>query len=108
MKKVKTMIDTTKAKKIAFDFLTGEWKVPPEDRNWFTVFSSDALGEDGHRVKIGIEGFPDYWILDVYDDGQCEPYYDFISPIRDSESNSDLEELPPWVAEVLLAERKHR
>lgn len=102
------MIDTTKAQKIAFDFLTREWKISSKERNCFTVLSSDTLGEDGHTVKIGIEGFPDYWVLDVYDDGHCEPCYEFISPVRDSETNSDLEELAPWVAQVLMAERKHR
>ncbi len=102
------MIDSIKAQEIALDFLATEWLIPPEDLDCFTVLSSHSLGEDGHSVKIGIEGFPDYWILDVYHDGQCEPYYDFVSPIRDSESGSDLEQLTPWVIEVLLAERKHR
>ena len=27
---------------------------------------------------------------------------------RDSETNSDLEDLPDWIAQVLIAERKHR
>lgn len=102
------MIDLTKAQEIALDFLAREWVIPPEDRDFFTILSSHSLGEDGYSIKIGIEGFPDYWMLDVYDNGQCEPYYDFVSPIRDSETGSDLEQLTPWVIEVLRAERKHR
>ena len=46
--------------------------------------------------------------MEVYDNGDCEPYYEFISPIRDAESKSDLEDLPEWIAQVLIAERKHR
>ena len=85
------MIDSTEAEKLAFKFLTSEWNVPLKDRDWFTVISSRTLGEDG------------------YDDtGKCEPYYEFTSPIRDSETNSDLEDLPDWIAQVLIAERKHR
>jgi hypothetical protein len=102
------MIDSTEAQKIAFEFLTSEWNVPAQERDWFTVMSSLTLGEDGYSVEIGIDGFPDHWILEVYDNGKCEPYYEFISPIRDSESNSDLEDLPNWISQVLIAERKHR
>lgn len=102
------MIDSTEAGKLAIEFLTREWNVPPEDRDWFTIIACQALGEDGYEVKIGIDGFPDVWIVEVYDNGKCESYYEFISPIRDSESNSDLEDLPDWIAQVLMAERKHR
>ncbi len=102
------MIDSTEAEKLAFKFLTSEWNVPLEERNWFTVISSRTLGGDGYDVEIGIDGFPDRWIVEVYDTGKCEPEYDFISPIRDSETNSDLEDLPDWIAQVLIAERKHR
>ncbi len=102
------MIASKEAKKLALEFLTHEWNVPLADQNWFTVISCNPLGEDGYNIEIGIEGFPDRWIVEVYDTGRCEPYYEFISPIRDSESNSDLEDLPDWIAQVLIAERKHR
>ncbi len=102
------MIDSTEAKKLAFEFLTSEWNVPSEDRDWFTVISTNPLGEEGYDVEIGIDGFPDRWIVEVYDTGKCERYYEFTSPIRDSETNSDLEDLPDWIAQVLIAERKHR
>ncbi|MGF1479938.1 MAG: hypothetical protein ACFB4I_10655 [Cyanophyceae cyanobacterium] len=102
------MINSTEAEKLAFEFLTSEWHVPAEDRNWFTVLSTRTLGEDGYDVEIGIDGFPDRWIVEVYDTGKCEPCYEFSSPIRGSESNSDLEELPDWIAQVLMAERKQR
>jgi hypothetical protein len=102
------MIDSTEAEKLAFEFLTNEWHVPLKDRDWLTVISSRTLGEDGYGVEIGIDGFPDRWLVEVYDTGKCEPNYEFSSPITDSESNSDLEDLPDWIAQVLVAERKHR
>ncbi len=102
------MIDSTEAQKLAFEFLTSEWNVPSEDRDWFKVISARTLGEDGYDVEIGIDGFPDRWIVEVYDTGKCERYYEFTSPIRDTEINSDLEDLPDWIAQVLIAERKHR
>ena len=102
------MITSTEAEKLAFEFLTKEWNIPPEDKDWFTVISSSSLGEDGYRIEIGIDGFPDRWFLEVYDNGKCESYYEFNSPIIDSESNSDLEDLPNWITQVLIAERKRR
>lgn len=102
------MITSTQAERLALEFLTHEWNVPSEDQDWFTIISCCTMGEDGYNVEIGIDGFPDRWIVEVYDVGKCEPYYDFTSPIRDSETNSDLEDLPDWIAQVLMAERKHR
>ncbi len=102
------MIDSTEAEKLALTFLTHEWSVPSEDRDWFTVRSSCTLGEEGYGIEIGIDGFPDRWLVEVYDNGKCEPYYEFTSPIRDSLANSDLEDLPNSIAQVLIAERKHR
>ena len=102
------MIDSKVAEKLAFDFLTSQWSVPQPDRDWFAIVASRTLGEDGYDVEIGIDGFPDRWIVEVYDNGKCEPYYEFISPIRDSQTNRDLEDLPDWIAQVLIAERKHR
>ena len=61
------MIDATEAKKLACEFLTSEWNVPSEDRDWFTVIATNPLGEDGYDVEIGIDGFPDRWIVEVYD-----------------------------------------
>lgn len=102
------MIDSTEAQLLAFEFLTSEWNIPLQDRDWFGIVATRSLGEDGFDVEIGIDGFPDRWIVEVYDTGKCEPYYEFISPVRDSETNSDLEDLPDWIAQVLIAERKHR
>ena len=102
------MIDSQTAEKLAFDFLTSQWSVPVADRNWFAIAAIRSLGEDGYDVEIGIDGFPDRWIIEVYDNGSCESDYEFITPIRDSEANSDLEALPDWIAQVLIAERKHR
>jgi hypothetical protein len=102
------MIDSTTAQKLALEFLTSEWNIPSEDRDWLTIINSRTLGEDGYDVEIGIDGFPDRWLIEVYDNGKCEPYYQFTSPIRDSQTNIDLEDLPEWIAQVLIAERKHR
>lgn len=102
------MINAIEAEQLAFEFLTNEWSVPPEDKDWFTIVSSRSMGEDGYDVEIGIDGFPDRWIVEVYDNGKCEPQYEFTSPIKDSETNNDLEDLPNWITQVLIAERKHR
>jgi hypothetical protein len=102
------MLDSNEAEKLAWEFLTSEWNVPLEDRDWFRIVASNPLREDGFDVEIAIEGFPDRWLVEVYDNGKCEPYYEFNSPIREAESYSDLEDLPTSIAQVLMAERKHR
>ncbi|HBB30351.1 MAG TPA: hypothetical protein DDZ80_32915 [Cyanobacteria bacterium UBA8803] len=101
-------LTTTQAEQIALDFLMDDWSIPPDDHQWFTVLSSRFIGENWYIVEIGIEGLPDTWAIQVYDTGECDPNYTFISPLSPSESNSDLADFPDWIAQVLIAERKHR
>lgn len=96
------------AEKLALDFLMRDWNVPSEHWDWFSVLNSRPIGEDWYVVEIGIEGLPDRWVLQVYDTGECDPCYTFTSPISESEHQSDLADLPEWIAQVLVAERQHR
>ncbi|MEB3357939.1 MAG: hypothetical protein VKK04_14525 [Synechococcales bacterium] len=90
---------------IAFHFLTNEWELAPEERDWFTVLSSRLVGESWYVVEVGIEGLPDKWVLQVYDTGECDPNYTFVSPIRGSSQDADLSDYPESIAEILTAER---
>ncbi|HAG82737.1 MAG TPA: hypothetical protein DCL61_16625 [Cyanobacteria bacterium UBA12227] len=96
------------AEQLALNFLMDDWKVPHEDREWFTVLTSRPIGESWYVVEIGVEGLPDKWLIQVYDTGECDPCYTFVSPLSPSESNSDLADIPDWIAQVLVSERKQR
>lgn len=93
------------AENIALDFLMAEWEFSSADREWFSILSARPIGENWYVVEIGVEGLPDKWIFQVYDTGNCDPNYTFISPMSDIDS--DLDELPERIAQVLLSERTH-
>lgn len=101
-------LTATDAGKIAFDFLMAEWNISCDRREWFTILDTRPVGESWYVVEIGIEGLPDKWVMQIYDTGECDPNYTFISPISGSEGFVDLVDLPELVAEVLVSERNCR
>ncbi|PMB31985.1 hypothetical protein CEN47_11095 [Fischerella thermalis CCMEE 5319] len=102
------LLTATDAGQIALEFLMAEWNVLEANREWFVIVNSRLIGMSWYIVEIAVEGFPDRWYVQVYDTGECDPDYTFISPIRDSEGYADLTELPSLVAEVLVSERNFR
>jgi hypothetical protein len=98
-------LSPTAAAQIALDFLMEDLNVNSGDREWFTILSARFIGESWYVVEIGIEGLPDRWAIQVYDTGEYDPNYTFISPIRAAEGSSDLAELPESIAQALVIER---
>lgn len=93
------------AEQIAFNFLMTDLNLPKDDWEWFTVLSARTIDESWYVVEIGVEGFPDKWVLQVWDTGECDPSYNFVSPIKSTGGISDLMELPDSVAATIAAER---
>ncbi len=102
------LLTSTDAGQIALEFIMADWNISEENREWFTIFHSRLIGECWYIVELGIVGFPDRWFIQVYDTGECDPNYTFISPIRGSDGYVDLMDLPDLVAEVLVSERSAR
>ncbi|MBW4615794.1 MAG: hypothetical protein KME21_21440 [Desmonostoc vinosum HA7617-LM4] len=102
------LLTSTDAGQIALELLMADWNISEDNREWFTIFSSRLIGEFWYIVELGVEGFPDRWFIQVYDTGECDPNYTFISPIRGSEGYVDLKNIPDIVAEVLVCERNAR
>jgi hypothetical protein len=102
------LLTATDAGHIALEFLLADWNIADEYRDWFSIIKSRLIGESWYIVELGVEGFPDRWFIQVYDTGECDPNYTFISPISPKEGFSDFFDLPEIVAEVLVAERKSR
>jgi hypothetical protein len=102
------LLTSTDAGQIALEFLMAEWNILEEDRQWFVIDNSRLIGQSWYIVELAVAGFPDRWYVQVYDTGECDPNYTFVSPIRGSDGYTDLAGLPDLVAEVLVSERNVR
>jgi len=89
----------------ALKFIAEEWSLSADDQEWLTIINNRLIGESWYVVEIGAEGLPDKWVVQVYDTGECDPDYTFMSPIaRLDASEADL--YPPAIAQMLQAERQ--
>ena len=102
------LLTANEAQLIALEFLIYELNFANEYRDWFTVIDCRLIGQSWYIIEVAVAGFPDRWYLQVYDTGECDPNYTFISPIRGCEGYTDLTEIPELVAEVLVCERNSR
>ncbi|MBE9059851.1 hypothetical protein [cf. Phormidesmis sp. LEGE 11477] len=98
------MVTTTKAEQLAMTFLVDDLEIPAEDQSFFLIISARETGSSWTVVEIGVAGLPDKWVLQVFDTGQCDPCYTFISPMPKGE-DADLSEFPDRIAEVVATER---
>lgn len=102
------LLTATDAGQIALEFLLAEWNLFEEDRNWFVVVSCRLVGQSWYIVELAVKGFPDRWYIQVYDTGECDPNYIFISPFSGDKEDFDLVGIPHLIAEVLVSERRIR
>jgi hypothetical protein len=98
------MFSQTEAEKLAINFLSDEWEIPSSEQEWFTI-KYVRKETTWYIVEVGIEGCPDYWILQVYDTGESDPCYTFVSPLSGSEDTDDLNKLPESIAKMVAFER---
>lgn len=92
---------------LAIEFLVNDLELSTEDQEWLAVLSIRPVGESWCVVEIGVEGLPDKWVVQVYDTGECDPSYVFSSPVKATESDTGLEDLPETIAQVLATERSN-
>jgi hypothetical protein len=102
------LLSAKQAGDIALEFLIEEWDISESESEWFVVFSARLLGQYWYIAEIGVEGLPDRWFIQVYDTGECDPNYTFHSPIKSSDRYTDLAQIPPLIAEILVSERSVR
>ncbi|NET14050.1 MAG: hypothetical protein F6K08_15010, partial [Okeania sp. SIO1H6] len=79
-------------------------EIPQAEQEWFTI-KNTKQEPNWYIVEVAIEGYPDYWILQVYDTGECDPCYTFVSPLSGSQDTDDLQELPESIANMISFER---
>jgi hypothetical protein len=97
-------LPATDAKTLAMDFLMKDLDIPAVDQDFFCIVSTRETGSNWYVVEIGVEGLPDKWVLQVFDVGQCDPCYTFVSPMPAGE-DADLQEFPSRIATVVAQER---
>ena len=97
------------AETLALDFFLEDWEIPEGDRDFFVPLNSRLVDNRWYVVEIGVEGLPDQWVIQVYDETkECDPCFTFVSPIKASESETGLEEMPESIAEILRTERQSK
>ncbi len=99
------MVTQLDAKQLAINFLADDFELQDEEQEWLTVVDSRLVNEGWYIVEVGVEGLPDKWVVQVYENGECDPCYTFISPILASEITTDLEEIPEGIAMAIESER---
>ncbi len=96
------------AEKMALEFFLEDYELPEGDRDFFVPLSSHSVDNRWYVVEIGVEGLPDKWIIQVYDETKdCDPCFTFVSPIEATESETGLSEMPESIAEILRVEREN-
>ncbi|MEG3436989.1 hypothetical protein V0288_07640 [Pannus brasiliensis CCIBt3594] len=100
------MITVDDAKISALEFLTGEWELSEIDRAWLEVLDARLLNNGRwYVVEIGVKDLPDKWVLQIYEEGNCDPCYTFVSPYKDGDISAGLESLPESLSIALQEER---
>ena len=97
-------VSPTVAQAKALTFLAAEWELSPTDQEWLTIITARLIGESWYVVELGVEGLPDKWAVQVYDTGECDPDYTFMSPLTTLDA-AEAELFPPAIAAMLSAER---
>ncbi len=90
--------------KLAVNFLGDEWNLSASDREWLTVITARLIGESWYVVEVGVVGIPDKWVIQVYNTGECDPDYTFLSPLA-TLTLAEAEPMPTAIAAMLEAER---
>ena len=101
-------LTSTDAEKLALEFFLEDYEIPEDDCDFFIPLSSHSVENRWYVVELGVEGLPDKWIIQVYDETKdCDPCFTFVSPIKATESDTGLDEMPESIAEILRSERQN-
>lgn len=101
-----TTLTQTEAEELALEFLVEDLEIPEEDQDWFAVKTSRLQPEGWYIVELEVLGYPDKWVIQVYDTRECDPCYTFVSPLSSTATLDDLADLPEKIANAIASERK--
>lgn len=100
------MISLVEAEKKAIEFIVEEWELSEQEKELFFVEKSRRIDDKWwYIVEVKVNNLPDKWVIQVYDDGDCDPCYTFVSPFSESEKTKQLDNIPQRLALALQEER---
>ncbi|MEA5511368.1 hypothetical protein VB715_16460 [Crocosphaera sp. UHCC 0190] len=100
------MISLSDAEQKAIKFVMEEWELSNQEKDWLMINNSRKIDDKWwYIVEVAVKDLPDKWVIQVYDDGECDPCYTFSSPFSATETNAKLESLPQGLATALAEER---
>ncbi|MGK7938990.1 MAG: hypothetical protein AB4062_02295 [Crocosphaera sp.] len=100
------MISLSEAEQKAIEFIVEEWQLSNQEKDLLTIEDSRKIDDKWwYIVEVAVNNLPDKWVMQVYDDGECDPCYTFVSPFSESEKSANLDNLPKKLALALKEER---
>ena len=100
------MISLSEAEQKAINFIVEEWELSAQEKELLTIENSRKIDDKWwYIVEVAVNHLPDKWVMQVYDDGECDPCYTFVSPFSESEKLANLDNLPQKLALALKEER---
>ncbi len=102
-----TMISLSEAEQKAIEFITEEWELSKQEKELFSIENSRKIDDKWwYIVEVTVNSLPDKWVIQVYEDGDCDPCYTFVSPFSEKEISNHLEQIPNKLALAIQQERK--
>ena len=101
------MISLSEAEQKAIELITDEWELSDQEKNLFVINNSRKIDDKWwYMGEVTVNNLPDKWVVQVYDDGDCDPCYTFVSPFSEQEKSTYLDKLPNKLALAVQEERK--
>ena len=101
------MISLSEAEQKAIDFIVEEWELSNQEKPLLFIENSRKIDNKWwYIVEVAVKNLPDKWVMQVYDDGECDPCYTFVSPFSDKEKSVNLDNIPQKLALAVKEERK--
>ncbi|MDJ0600182.1 MAG: hypothetical protein QNJ37_15245 [Crocosphaera sp.] len=100
------MISLVEAEQKAIEFIAEEWELSDQEKELFFIEKSRKIDDKWwYIVEVKVNNLPDKWVIQVYDDGDCDPCYTFVSPFSEAEKSNHLDHIPQKLALALQEER---
>ena len=101
------MISLSEAEQKAIEFIVEEWELSEQEKELFSIEKSRKIDDKWwYIVEVTVNSLPDKWVIQVYEDGDCDPCYTFVSPFSKQEHSNNLEQIPNKLALAIQEERK--
>ncbi|MDJ0508027.1 MAG: hypothetical protein QNJ64_02040 [Crocosphaera sp.] len=100
------MISLSEAEQKAVNFIVEEWELSAQEKQLLMIEKSRKIEDKWwYIVEVTVNNLPDKWVMQVYDDGECDPCYTFVSPFSEAQNSASLDHIPQKLALAIKEER---